>query len=91
MYLLDLDDERDPAFKSSWDALGDSIVVVGGKGLWNCHIHTDDIGASIETAIGLGGRPSKIRVTDLHRTGRRTGLGARGGRRRRASSRRSSG
>jgi dihydroxyacetone kinase-like predicted kinase len=54
------------SFKSSWDTLGDSIVVVGGKGLWNCHIHTDDIGASIETAITLGGRPSKIRVTDLH-------------------------
>jgi DAK2 domain fusion protein YloV len=66
MYLLDLDDSEITAFKSSWDALGDSIVVVGGKGLWNCHIHTDDIGASIETAIGLGGRPSRIRVTDLH-------------------------
>jgi dihydroxyacetone kinase-like predicted kinase len=66
MYLLDLDDSAIDSFKSSWDTLGDSIVVVGGKGLWNCHIHTDDIGASIETAITLGGRPSKIRVTDLH-------------------------
>jgi DAK2 domain fusion protein YloV len=65
MFLLDLDDASITAFKSSWDALGDSIVVVGGKGLWNCHIHTDDIGASIEAAIGAGGRPSKIRVTDL--------------------------
>jgi DAK2 domain fusion protein YloV len=65
MFLLDLDDAAIPAFKSSWDPLGDSIVVVGGKGLWNCHIHTDDIGASIEAAIALGGRPSKIRVTDL--------------------------
>ena len=66
MYLLELDDASIDSFKSSWDTLGDSIVVVGGKGLWNCHIHTDDIGASIETAIGLGGRPSRIRVTDLH-------------------------
>jgi dihydroxyacetone kinase-like predicted kinase len=39
-------------------------VVVGGDGLWNCHIHTDDIGASIEAAIDIG-RPRKIRVTDL--------------------------
>ncbi|HEX4905508.1 MAG TPA: hypothetical protein VFU93_08650, partial [Acidimicrobiales bacterium] len=42
----------------------DSIVVVGGDGIWNCHIHTDDIGASIEAALDVG-RPSKIRVTDL--------------------------
>jgi DAK2 domain fusion protein YloV len=65
MFLLELDDSSIATFKSSWDPLGDSIVVVGGKGLWNCHIHTDDIGASIEAAINLGGRPSKIRVTDL--------------------------
>jgi hypothetical protein len=38
--------------------------VVGGDGLWNCHIHTDDIGASIEAAIDCG-RPRNIRVTDL--------------------------
>jgi DAK2 domain fusion protein YloV len=65
MFLLDLDDASIDGFKSSWDALGDSIVVVGGRGMWNCHIHTDDIGGSIEAAIELGGRPSKIRVTDL--------------------------
>ncbi|MCB1014504.1 MAG: hypothetical protein KDB10_05235, partial [Acidimicrobiales bacterium] len=40
------------------------IVVVGGDGIWNCHIHTDDIGASIEAALDVG-RPRNIRVTDL--------------------------
>jgi dihydroxyacetone kinase-like predicted kinase len=40
-------------------------VVVGGDGLWNCHVHTNDIGAAIEVAIELGGRPRQIRVTDL--------------------------
>src|SRR5205823_5394429 len=40
------------------------IVVVGGDGLWNCHIHTDDIGAAIEAALDCG-RPRNIRVTDL--------------------------
>jgi dihydroxyacetone kinase-like predicted kinase len=39
--------------------------VVGGDGLWNCHVHTNDIGAAIEAAIDLGGRPKQIRVTDL--------------------------
>ena len=35
-----------PAFKDVWAGIGDSIVVVGGDGIWNCHIHTDDIGAA---------------------------------------------
>lgn len=64
MYLLDAEDSRVPGFKEAWAAIGDSIVVVGGEGLWNCHIHTDDIGASIEAAIDIG-RPRSIRVTDL--------------------------
>ena len=37
----------------------------GGKGLCNCHIHTNDIGAAIEAALEAGGRPRRIRVTDL--------------------------
>ena len=64
MYFLEADDQAIPAFKDVWAGIGDSIVVVGGDGIWNCHIHTDDIGASIEAAIEIG-RPSKIRVTDL--------------------------
>lgn len=65
MYFLDLDDEQIGAFKAGWGAIGDSIVVVGGDGLWNCHVHTNDIGAAIEVALELGGRPKQIRVTDL--------------------------
>ena len=64
MYLLDADDATIPAFKDAWDAIGDSIVVVGGSGLWNCHVHTNDIGAAIEAGIEAG-RPARIRVTDL--------------------------
>jgi len=65
MYFLHLEDGRIESFKSDWSAIGDSIVVVGGDGLWNCHIHTNDIGAAIEAAIDVGGRPKQIRVTDL--------------------------
>ncbi|MBU6316716.1 MAG: DAK2 domain-containing protein, partial [Acidobacteria bacterium] len=65
MYFLDLADEHIQAFKEGWGAIGDSIVVVGGDGLWNCHVHTNDIGAAVEVALDLGGRPRKIRVTDL--------------------------
>ncbi|MFP5255004.1 MAG: DAK2 domain-containing protein [Acidimicrobiia bacterium] len=64
MYFLEAPDEAIPAFKDVWAGIGDSIVVVGGEGIWNCHIHTDDIGAAIEAAIEIG-RPTKIRVTDL--------------------------
>lgn len=64
MFLLDADDGVMPAFKDVWATMGDSIVAVGGEGLWNCHIHTNDIGASIEAAVDIG-RPRQIRVTDL--------------------------
>jgi DAK2 domain fusion protein YloV len=47
-----------------WGEIGDSIVIVGGDGMWNCHIHTDQIGPSIEAGIAAG-RVRDIRVTDL--------------------------
>jgi DAK2 domain fusion protein YloV len=65
MYFMELGDERAEEFKSEWGEIGDSIVVVGGDGLWNCHVHTNDIGAAVEVALDLGGRPKQIRVTDL--------------------------
>ena len=65
MFLLDLEDTKLKRFKNAWGEIGDSIVVVGGDGIYNCHIHTNDIGAAIEAPISIGGRPSKIRVTDL--------------------------
>nr|MDQ3643708.1 DAK2 domain-containing protein [Actinomycetota bacterium] len=64
MFFLDAPDDSMPAFKEAWSEVGDSIVVAGGDGLWNCHIHTDDIGAAIEAALERG-RPRDIRVTDL--------------------------
>lgn len=65
MFLLDLEDAHASEFKQAWGSIGDSIVVVGGDGLYNCHIHTNDIGAAIEAPLLLGGRPKQIRVTDL--------------------------
>jgi len=65
MHLLDATDQAVEQLKQAWAGLGDSIAVVGGDGLWNCHVHTDDIGAAIEAAVECG-RPHQIRVTDLH-------------------------
>jgi DAK2 domain fusion protein YloV len=64
MFLLYAPDDSMADFKEVWAGIGDSIVVVGGDGLWNCHIHTDDIGAAIEAGVETG-RPQRIRVTDL--------------------------
>ena len=64
MYLLAAEDDRMRAFRDVWSGLGDSIVIVGGDGLYNCHIHTDEIGPAIEAALDAG-RPREIRVTDL--------------------------
>ena len=64
MYLLSAPDDSIEAFKDVWAGIGDSIVVVGGDGLWNCHIHTNDIGAAIEAGVEAG-KPERIRVTDL--------------------------
>jgi DAK2 domain fusion protein YloV len=64
MYLLEADDAKMHAFREVWAGLGDSIVIVGGDGLYNCHIHTDDVGAAIEASLDAG-RPRDIRVTDL--------------------------
>ena len=65
MYFLDADDSKINAFREVWSGIGDSIVIVGGDGLYNCHIHTDDIGAALEAALDAG-RPREIRVTDLN-------------------------
>ncbi|MET0143402.1 MAG: DAK2 domain-containing protein [Ilumatobacteraceae bacterium] len=65
MFLCELVDDRIGAFKQRWAEIGDSIVVVGGDGTWNCHVHTNDIGAAIETILDVGGRPYGIRVSDL--------------------------
>ncbi|GEP33176.1 dihydroxyacetone kinase [Nocardioides szechwanensis] len=62
MYLLDATDDAMPRLRQTLDGLGDSLVVVGGDGLWNVHVHVDDVGAAIEAGIEAG-RPHRVRVT----------------------------
>jgi DAK2 domain fusion protein YloV len=62
MYLLDADDSSIPELRLRLAPLGDSLVVVGGDGLWNVHVHVDDVGAAVEAGIEAG-RPYRIRVT----------------------------
>ena len=62
MYLLDADATRVPRCAHALAGLGDSLVVVGGDGLWNVHVHVDDVGAAVEAGIEAG-RPHRVRVT----------------------------
>ncbi|MGB8651465.1 MAG: DAK2 domain-containing protein [Mycobacteriales bacterium] len=48
--------------KTRLGALGDSLVVVGGEGLHNVHVHVNDVGAAVEAGVDAG-RPSRITVT----------------------------
>ncbi|SES15271.1 hypothetical protein SAMN04487983_103317 [Streptomyces sp. yr375] len=62
IYLLKADDAAVTRLRQRLDALGDSLVVVGGDGLWNVHVHVDDAGAAVEAGVEAG-RPYRIRIT----------------------------
>jgi len=73
IYLLEAGDAAVDRLRERLDALGDSLVVVGGDGLWNVHVHVDDAGAAVEAGVEAG-RPYRIRIThfglgDVHTTG----------------------
>ncbi|MFD8201234.1 DAK2 domain-containing protein [Streptomyces sp. NPDC059701] len=73
IYLLEAEDTAVARLRQRLDALGDSLVVVGGDGLWNVHVHVDDAGAAVEAGVEAG-RPYRIRIThfgagDVHTTG----------------------
>ncbi|MFF1960959.1 DAK2 domain-containing protein [Streptomyces sp. NPDC058220] len=62
IYLLEADDSAVARLRDRLDGLGDSLVVVGGDGLWNVHVHVDDAGAAVEAGVEAG-RPYRIRIT----------------------------
>ena len=76
LYLLEADDDAVAALRARLDALGDCLVVGGGDGLWNVHVHVDDAGAAVEAGIEAG-RPFRIRITRIgDRPGRSADRGA---------------
>ncbi|MEW2286206.1 DAK2 domain-containing protein [Streptomyces sp. NPDC047841] len=72
IYLLEADDAAVARLRARLDALGDSLVVVGGDGLWNVHVHVDDAGAAVEAGVEAG-RPYRIRITHFGLGDVRTG------------------
>lgn len=64
MYLLTADDAMAEPLRRRLGRLGDSVVVVGGSGLWHIHVHTDDVGAALAAGNAVG-TPHRTRVTHL--------------------------
>ncbi|MFD3680205.1 DAK2 domain-containing protein [Streptomyces sp. NPDC058613] len=62
IYLLEAPEPAVADLRARLDGLGDSLVVVGGDGLWNVHVHVDDPGAAVEAGV-VAGRPYRIRIT----------------------------
>jgi DAK2 domain fusion protein YloV len=66
LLLRDAADEAVEQLTRRLGALGDSLVVVGGgtasPGLYNVHVHVNDVGAAVEAAVDAG-RPFRISVT----------------------------
>jgi uncharacterized protein len=61
-YLLHAPEPALEPLKQTLSELGDSLVVVGtGDGLFNVHVHVNDVGAAIEAGIEAG-RPHRITV-----------------------------
>ncbi|MFF4541201.1 DAK2 domain-containing protein [Streptomyces aureus] len=75
IYLLEARDSAVDRLRDRLDALGDSLVVVGGDGLWNVHVHVDDAGAAVEAGIEAG-RPYRIRITHFGLGDAHTAAGA---------------
>jgi DAK2 domain fusion protein YloV len=72
IYLLEAEDAAVARLRQRLDALGDSLVVVGGDGLWNVHVHVDDAGAAVEAGVEAG-RPYRIRITRFGHGGAHAG------------------
>ncbi len=69
MYLLDCppdagEGERVAELREALDRLGDSVLVVGGHGLWRVHAHVRDVGAAVHAGLAVG-RPQDVRITAL--------------------------
>ncbi|MDN5789590.1 MAG: DAK2 domain-containing protein [Micrococcales bacterium] len=65
MYLLaDSTEDQIRELRQRLVELGDSVLVVGGDGLWNVHAHVDDAGGAVEAGLAAG-RPHRVRITSL--------------------------
>jgi hypothetical protein len=63
-FLFETGDKAADEYRELLSRYGDCVLVVGGAGLYNVHVHTNNVGGVIEEAIERG-RPRQIEVTHL--------------------------
>ncbi|MGH2758674.1 MAG: DAK2 domain-containing protein [Actinomycetota bacterium] len=63
-FLFEVPDDAADEYRALLGGYGDCVLVVGGAGLYNVHVHTGNVGGVIEEAIERG-RPRQIEVTHL--------------------------
>lgn len=63
-FLFDTSDARADEYRDFLGTLGDCVLVVGGAGLYNVHVHTNAVGQVIEAGFERG-RPYEIDVQYL--------------------------
>jgi DAK2 domain fusion protein YloV len=64
VYLLDAPDEAISSLRRDLSRLGDSVVVVGGEGMFKVHVHTTAPDQVVELGEEVG-RPKQVEVVDL--------------------------
>ncbi|MGH2663332.1 MAG: DAK2 domain-containing protein [Actinomycetota bacterium] len=64
MYLLGGPDRFLPGLRARLSEIGESLVLVGGDGLYKVHVHTQEPGEAVEAGIEAG-QPTQIRITWL--------------------------
>jgi DAK2 domain fusion protein YloV len=64
MYLLEAPDDRIPSLTERLDGLGDSLVVVGGGGMFKVHVHTNEPDRAVDAGREAGG-VRDVQVVDL--------------------------
>lgn len=61
------DDDVDGRLRTALAAVGDSVAVVGGDGLWQAHAHTDSPLAAVDAAAVAGLQATQVRVRHIAR------------------------
>jgi len=64
MYLLEAADDRIPSLTERLDGLGDSLVVVGGGGMFKVHVHTNEPDRAVDAGREAGS-VRDVQVIDL--------------------------
>ena len=63
-FLFEVSDDKADEYRELLGDYGDCVLVVGGDGLYNVHVHTNDVGGVLEQAMDRG-RPRQIDVQYL--------------------------